>query len=117
MARIYAPRPAEVFVLSEANGFKSRDEGLFKQDAVVYGVGQIVTKDVNGKFVRLTSEILDDADTIAFVLRAVEAFEADTIGAILDGSAEIKAREIDLPAGVTLAELEPLLRAQGIKVR
>ncbi|CDN46837.1 head decoration protein [Neorhizobium galegae] len=125
MARIYAPRPDEVFIRSEANGTLSRDKITLKTSATVYGsatvvIAEIVTNALTGKYVRATQTLVEAAGEnlhLAIVCRRTDAAEADVIatGFVRDG--EVKGLELDLDTSLTVAEITPYLAAQDIVVR
>lgn len=117
---VMGPRD-EVFLLSEDNGFRSRDEITLKKSADIYKPGTIVVE-VAGKYEVATATNLDDGEgglvgDLAIVARYADATEGDVAAAAVADDAEVKDIELIVDASLTVADLKPLLRNKGIKVR
>ena len=111
----------EAFLISEANGFRSRDAVTLKQSTAVYQPGSIVVL-LAGKYELATATNLDDgsdglAGDLAIVARFTDATLGDADAAAITGDAEVKDSELVLDASIDVDDVVPLLAAKGIKVR
>jgi len=118
-------RHAGEFMVSEANGWRSRATGIVLADEVL-DVGQVVEKDGDGKLVAFTGETDTDGNLVAaaagIMWAAVDATGADVTGAVyIARDAEVNASEIfvadDDTDGTVLAAARESLAAIGIIVR
>jgi len=124
MTAIFAPRPDECFIISEAEAFRSRDQITLKTDAAVYNVGTLVISEIvtgakTGKYIRAT-QALADASTVedyALVIYATDATAGDQIVAGFVRQGQVKSFELDLDVSLTIPEATALLAPQGIIVR
>lgn len=116
--------PAEAFVLSEANGGRSRDEITLKQDAAPYLPGALVVAepDVNGNpssvYVPATAESLTITTVkLAIVLRFKDATAGNVRAAGFVRDGQVKGQELVLYDGLTINDVDDMLAEQGIIVR
>lgn len=117
---VMGPRD-EAFLISEANGFRSRDAITLKQSASPYLPGSVVAL-VAGKYELATATNLDDgaddlAGDLAIVARYTDATLGDADAAAITGDAEVKDSELVLDGSIDIDDVVPLLAAKGIKVR
>lgn len=111
----------EAFLISEANGFRSRDTITLKQSNAVYQPGSVVVL-LAGKYELATATNMDDGDDglagdLAIVARYTDATLGDADAAAITGDAEVKGSELIFDASLTLTDVKPLLMSKGIKVR
>ncbi|MGQ5718855.1 head decoration protein [Pseudochrobactrum asaccharolyticum] len=111
----------EAFLISEANGFRSRDAIALKQSNAVYQPGSVVVS-LAGKYELATATNLDDGDDglagdVAIVARYNDATLGDVIAAAITNDAEVKNSDLVLDASINVNDVAPLLAAKGIKVR
>lgn len=111
----------EAFLISEANGFRSRDAITLKQSNAVYQPGSVVVL-LAGKYELATATNMDDGDDglagdLAIVARYTDATLGDADAAAITGDAEVKDSELVLDATLDVDDVAPLLAAKGIKVR
>ena len=117
---IMTPRD-EAFLLTEANGFRSRDTITLKQSVSPYLPGSVVAL-VTGKYELATATNLDDGDEglagdLAIVARYTDATLGDADAAAITADAEVKDSELVLDGSIDIDDVVPLLAAKGIKVR
>lgn len=117
---IMTPRD-EAFLLTEANGFRSRDAITLKQSTTAYQPGSVVVL-LAGKYELATATNLDDGDEglagdLAIVARYTDATLGDADAAAITADAEVKDSELVLDASLDVDDVAPLLAAKGIKVR
>lgn len=108
----------EGFIVGQSNHGMSRE--TVKLAAGSYAPGSVVMSDEGGNYALATQTLVDadvDGDaTYAVVLRAcsgTSAFDA----AVLADVAAVKDTELVLGAGLTVAEVKPLLAKSKIKIR
>lgn len=111
----------EAFLISEANGFRSRDAITLKQSTAVYQPGSVVVL-LAGKYELATATNLSDGDDglagdLAIVARYTDATLGDADAAAITADAEVKDSELVLDASIDVDDVVPLLAAKGIKVR
>lgn len=123
MTTLYAPRPTGAFVLSEANGSKSRDAGILKSGHA-YLVGELlVAEQANsvetGKWIVATAALLTayTGERLALNYAAVDATSADQEATLFTRDCEVKASELTLGTGITASAAKAALATQGIIVR
>lgn len=96
------------FLISEANGNRSRDNGILTngQDLPAGAVLKLAT----GKFVEVTSG--DEGDACAILLAATDASGGDTACAVIARDAEVNGEELnwntDSPAPTTATAIAAL---------
>jgi len=117
---VMGPRD-EAFLITEANGFRSRDTITLKQSVSPYLPGSVVAL-VTGKYELATATNLDDGDEglagdLAIVARYTDATLGDADAAAITADAEVKDSELVLDASLDVDDVAPLLAAKGIKVR
>lgn len=105
----------EGFLLSEANGFQSRDEITLKKSVNIYQPGTIVVL-VAGKYEVATALNIEDSVAV-IVARRTDATEADVSVAAITSHAEVKDTELVFDDSLELSDITELLAAQNIKVR
>jgi hypothetical protein len=111
----------EAFLLSEANGFRSRDAITLKQSTAVYQPGSVVVL-LAGKYELATATNLDDGSDgltgdLAIVARYTDATLGDADAAAITADAEVKDSELILDPSLTLDDVKPLLASKGLKAR
>lgn len=102
MATVTEPRHRGEFMVSEANGFRSREDitVLLGQNLVAGAVIAKVT--ASGKWMVLTPGAADGSQNAAGILYgAVNASAADAKGVVIARDAEVNAGEIAWPAGIS----------------
>jgi len=111
----------EAFLLTEANGFRSRDAITLKQAESPYFPGSVVAL-VSGTYELATATILDDgeeglAGDLAIVARYTDATAGDAVVAAITSDAEVKDTGLTLDGSLDIDDVAPLLAVKGIKVR
>lgn len=128
MTRFYKQRPDLAFLLMPANGDRSFEEVEVVASTTPYEVGTVLVKGVSGTYAALTADDLEpaedaeDVNISVAILGTRTVFHADdelTVAPALTvvRDATVKAFELELPAGVTLADIQPHLEKQGLIVR
>lgn len=94
-------RAAGSFIVSEANGFRSRDKIII--DTGVLAAGTVLGKvTATGKFVILAPAAADGSQNAAAVLfDAADATAADVIGVGMMRDCELRDADITWPGGIT----------------
>lgn len=105
----------EGFLLSEANGYQSRDEITLKKSANIYQPGSIVVL-ISGKYELATALNIEDS-VAAIIARLTDATEADVSAAAITSHAEVKDTELVFDDSLELSDVTELLADQNIKVR
>lgn len=107
----------EGFLLSEANGYRSRAE-ITLESGYVYAAGTVVIE-VAGTYTAATKAAVDavDAGPVAIVARNTDASAADTVAAGIVADAEVRDLDLIVGAATTLTDVTAALKAQGIVVR
>lgn len=102
MATVTEPRHRGEFMVSEANGFRSR-ENIVVVSGQNLGAGAVVAKlTASGKYMVLTPGTSDGSQNAAGILYgAVDASSADAKGVLIARDAEVNAGEIAWPAGIS----------------
>ena len=127
MAAWQSPRtPDEVFLLSEASGFRSRGTVKLKAGSA-YQAGSVLQAEVaapsgGGAAVATGFHVLADGSGPAAVVlcRFNDATDGTVEAAVIDADAEVKRGELTFVAGATapvIAAVIADLAANGIKVR
>lgn len=119
----------EGFIISEANGFRSRGVRTLKSGSV-YEPGSVVVaehEDDSGSYVPTGKHVLATASDIetwgavdldaAIVLRRTDATGGAAEASVIDCDAEVNSDELTVGEDTDLDDVAAALAAKGIKVR
>lgn len=128
MTRFYKQRPDLAFLLMPASGDRSFEQIDVVASETPYESGTILSLGEDGIYVALTAADLVPAEEDAEVALSIailanrtvfhaddELTEAPALAVVRD--ATIKSFELEIPAGVTIADIAPHLEKQGLIVR
>ena len=118
---VQGPRQAE-FIISEASGYRSRDEITLASGAGVLEPGTVLGQvTVGGKYVQLDQDAADGSEVAAAILyRDQDATTADVKALAITRDAEVNALNLIWPADIDAGEKTTAigqLEAAGIIVR
>ncbi len=108
-------------IISEANGFRSRDAGIILSGQNLVAMAALGRVTASGKFVEHDPAASDGSeDCVAILFDAVDASAADANGVILARDFEVDGEMITYITGISSgdkADAIASLKAQGIIVR
>lgn len=128
MTRFYKQRPDLAFLLMPASGDRSFEEIELVASETPYESGSVLVKGVDGTYAALAAadlEPTEDAEDVNISVAILgtrtvfhaddELTEAPALAVVRD--ATIKAFELELPAGISIADIQPHFEKQGLIVR
>ena len=132
MATLTARKPDEGFLLSEDNGWRSREAVTLKAGSV-YQAGSVLIEEFSasdhdaptvydhatGFHVLATAALIAayQTDNAVILCHHTDASAAAVDAAVIADDAEVKDTELVLGAATTVAHVTPALKANGIKIR
>lgn len=128
MTRFYKQRPDLAFLLMPASGDRSFEEIAVVASETPYESGTVLVQGVDGTYAALTAvdlepaEDAEDVNISVAILANRTVFHADdelTVAPALAvvRDATVKAFELELPVGVSIADIQPHFEKQGLIVR
>jgi|AACY02.2.fsa_nt_gi hypothetical protein len=107
------------FLVSEANGYRSREEVTFASGTPALEAGEIVAKlDSGGKWTAFDEDASNGSETgLGVLYAAVDASAADAQGVVIVRDAEVKGELLTVQDGETLSVAKADLAAVGIILR
>ncbi|WP_142847236.1 head decoration protein [Telmatospirillum sp. J64-1] len=110
MGTLTEPRHAGGYLVSEANGSRSRESVIFAAGHAVPAGAVLGRVTATGKYVPVSPAAEDGSEKAAGISHAaVDATDADAPGVITARDAEVNAAELEWPTGTTTQQIADAL--------